>query len=86
MPAVALVSHWIGQPLELGMPAGATVLMALGFVGAMITYGTGRTNLLSGIVHLVLMALTSLPCLRPEPRAAEPYPPPAHPVRCGRGS
>jgi Ca2+:H+ antiporter len=56
VPAVALVSYWIGQPLELGISAGATVLMALGFVVAMITYGTGRTNLLSGIVHLVLLA------------------------------
>jgi Ca2+:H+ antiporter len=32
------------------------VLMLLSFVMAMITYGTGRTNLLSGIVHLVLLA------------------------------
>ncbi|MGG5823116.1 hypothetical protein [Falsiroseomonas sp. HW251] len=32
------------------------MLMALGFVVAIITYGTGRTNLLSGIVHLVLLA------------------------------
>jgi Ca2+:H+ antiporter len=56
VPAVAVVSSWIGQPLELGISAGASVLMALGFVIAMITYGTGRTNLLSGIVHLVLLA------------------------------
>ena len=28
----------------------------LGFIVAVITYGTGRTNLLSGIVHLVLLA------------------------------
>lgn len=56
VPAVALVAYWSGQPLELGISAGASVLMALGFVVAMITYGTGRTNLLSGIVHLVLLA------------------------------
>ena len=56
VPSVALVSFWIGQPLELGISAGASVLMALGFVVAIITYGTGRTNLLSGIVHLVLLA------------------------------
>jgi Ca2+:H+ antiporter len=56
VPAVALLSWWIDQPLELGISAGATVLMALGFVVAMITYGTGRTNLLSGVVHLVLLA------------------------------
>jgi Ca2+:H+ antiporter len=56
VPAVALVSFWIQQPLELGISAGATVLMALGFIVAIITYGTGRTNLLSGIVHLLLLA------------------------------
>ena len=56
VPAVALAASWIGRPLELGVSAGASVLMALGFVVAMITYGTGRTNLLSGIVHLVLLA------------------------------
>jgi Ca2+:H+ antiporter len=56
VPAVALVSSWVGKPLELGISPGASVLLALGFVVAMITYGTGRTNLLSGIVHLVLLA------------------------------
>jgi len=30
--------------------------LSLGFVVAIITYCTGRTNLLSGIVHLVLLA------------------------------
>ena len=56
VPVVAIASFWIGQPVELGISAGAPVLMALGFVVAIITYGTGRTNLLSGIVHLVLLA------------------------------
>jgi Ca2+:H+ antiporter len=56
VPVVAIASFWLRQPLELGISAGATVLMALGFVVAIITYGTGRTNLLSGIVHLVLLA------------------------------
>ena len=56
VPAVALVSSWIGQPLELGISPGASLLMALGFLVAVITYGTGKTNLLSGIVHLVLLS------------------------------
>jgi Ca2+:H+ antiporter len=56
VPTVAVVAWWIGQPLELGLRPGAMVLMLLSFVMAMITYGTGRTNLLSGIVHLVLLA------------------------------
>jgi Ca2+:H+ antiporter len=56
VPTVAFVSSRIGQPLELGVSSGASVLMALGFLVAVITYGTGRTNLLSGIVHLVLLS------------------------------
>ncbi len=56
VPAVAAVSFWLGQPLELGISAGGSVLMALGFGVAIITYGTGRTNLLSGVVHLILLA------------------------------
>jgi Ca2+:H+ antiporter len=56
VPLVGLVSFWIGQPLALGISPGASVLMALGLVVAIITYGTGRTNLLAGIVHLVLLA------------------------------
>ena len=55
VPAVALVSLLGRVAPQLGISAGATVLMTLGFAVAMITYGTGRTNLLSGIVHLVLL-------------------------------
>ena len=56
VPAVAVVSFMIGQPLALGISAGQTTLLALSFTVAIITYGTGRTNLLCGIVHLVLAA------------------------------
>lgn len=65
VPTVAFVSSYLDQPLELGISAGATVLMALGFVVAMITYGTGRTNLLSGVVHLVLLATYVFTVLAP---------------------
>lgn len=56
VPVVALASGWLGQPLALGISPSGSILMALGFLVAVITYGTGRTNLLSGIVHLVLLA------------------------------
>lgn len=56
VPAVAAVSFMIGQPLALGISAGQTTLLALSFAVAIITYGTGRTNLLCGFVHLVLAA------------------------------
>lgn len=56
VPVLAVVSFWTGLPLQLGISGGASVLMALGFAVAMVTYGTGRTTLLAGIVHLVLLA------------------------------
>ncbi|MDR2876002.1 MAG: ionic transporter y4hA [Methylobacillus sp.] len=56
VPVIDLVSYWTDQPQELGISSNSSVLMALGFMVAIITYGTGRTNLLSGIVHLVLLA------------------------------
>ena len=52
--AVAVVSFWIDQPLALGISPAQTTLLALSFIVAIITYGTGRTNLLCGVVHLVL--------------------------------
>jgi Ca2+:H+ antiporter len=56
LPAVAFVAWWYDMPLALGVSGGHSVLLALGFAVAMPTYGTGRTNILSGIVHLVLAA------------------------------
>jgi Ca2+:H+ antiporter len=56
VPTVVVVSRMIDQPLELGISASNSILMALGVLIAVITYGTGRTNVLAGIVHLVLLA------------------------------
>jgi Ca2+:H+ antiporter len=56
VPTVAVVSRIIHQPLQLGISQSNSVLMALGALVAVITYGTGRTNVLAGIVHLVLLA------------------------------
>lgn len=56
IPAVAAVSILIGQPLELGLGAKDTVLLALTLLLSVITLGTGRTTVLQGIVHLVVFA------------------------------
>lgn len=56
VPAVSAVALWTGSPLALGVTPGGAVLLALSFMMAMITYGTGRTSLLSGVVHLILLA------------------------------
>jgi Ca2+:H+ antiporter len=56
VPAVALITWWQGVELTLGVTPGGAVMLALSFMMALITYGTGRASLLSGIVHLVLLA------------------------------
>ena len=56
VPAVVAIAIWLGQPLALGIDNEGMVLLALSFLVAMLTYGQGRTNLLSGFVHLVLLA------------------------------
>ncbi len=56
VPAVAVLATWLDKPLALGIDNESTVLLGLSFLVAMLTYGQGRTNLLSGFVHLVLLA------------------------------
>lgn len=56
MPAVAATSFVLGTPLVLGLSAKETTLLALSIVISMLTFGTGRTNILAGFVHLVLFA------------------------------
>src|SRR5271166_5345516 len=56
VPAVAVIAIWLDRPLALGIDNESTVLLVLSFLVAMLTYGQGRTNLLSGFVHLVLLA------------------------------
>jgi Ca2+:H+ antiporter len=57
IPAVAVVSIVLGQPLELGLGAKDQVLLALTLLVGVITLGTGRTTVLQGIVHLVIFAV-----------------------------
>jgi Ca2+:H+ antiporter len=56
IPAVAIVSFVLRQPLELGLGAKDEVLLALTLVVGVITLGTGRSTVLQGIVHLVIFA------------------------------
>jgi Ca2+:H+ antiporter len=57
IPAVAVVSIMLGQPLELGLDGKDQVLLALTLLLSVITLGTGRTTVLQGIVHLVVFAI-----------------------------
>ncbi|MBX9778689.1 MAG: ionic transporter y4hA [Xanthobacteraceae bacterium] len=57
IPAVAVVSIIIGQPLELALDGKDQALLALTLLLGVITLGTGRTTVLQGIVHLVIFAV-----------------------------
>jgi Ca2+:H+ antiporter len=55
-PAVGVASLFLGTPLVLGLAPTGMVLLALTLTTAMVTISGGRTNILSGSVHLVLLA------------------------------
>jgi len=57
IPAVAVVSIMLDQPLQLGLGEKDTDLLALTLLVGVITLGTGRTTVLQGIVHLVIFAV-----------------------------
>ena len=54
IPAVAVASLLTGRELTLGLSSGDTVLLVLILLISMLSFGTGRTNLLHGLVHLVV--------------------------------
>lgn len=56
IPAVVVVALLLDLPLEPGLAPKETVMLALTFVVSAITFGTGRTTVMQGAVHLVLFA------------------------------
>ncbi len=57
IPTVAVVSLATGWTLELGLDAKSAVLLLLSLFVASLSLGTGRTTVLQGTVHLVLLAV-----------------------------
>ncbi len=57
IPAVAAVSVVLGTPLTLGLGEKEEVLLALTLLVSVLTLGTGRTTVLQGAVHLVILAV-----------------------------
>ena len=57
IPAVAVLSIVLHQPLDLGLNEKDQVLLALTLLVSVITLGTGRTTVLQGVVHLVIFAV-----------------------------
>jgi len=56
IPAVAITNIFLGRQIELGLSARDTLLLALTLFLSLLTFGSGRTNILAGLVHLVVFA------------------------------
>ena len=54
IPTVATISLLTGTELILGLGGGDMVLLAVTLTLSIISFGTGRTTVLTGIVHLVI--------------------------------
>ncbi len=57
IPAVAMVSVFTGFPVTLGIDTKSMVLLMLSLFTIMLSFGTGRTNVLQGVVLLVVFAV-----------------------------
>jgi Ca2+:H+ antiporter len=56
IPAVATVAVLLDKELVLGLAPKETLLLALTMVASVLTFGTGRTNVLPGLTHIVIFA------------------------------
>jgi len=56
IPVLAAIFIRIGKPLVLGLAPKETVLLVLTLFTGTITLGTGKSNLIKGVVHLVVFA------------------------------
>jgi Ca2+:H+ antiporter len=56
VPVVAVISIYLGRELILGLDPESTVLLLLTLLVSTLTFGTGRTNILYGFVHLIVFA------------------------------
>ena len=54
VPVVAIASLVTGRGITLGLADGDIVLLAVALLVSMVSFGTGRTNALTGGVHLVI--------------------------------
>ena len=57
IPAVGLATYVLDKELVLGLNGQGMVLLLLTFFLSMLTFGTGRTNILFGLVHMVVFAV-----------------------------
>ncbi len=56
VPVILAISLITGRTIELGLEPLEIVLLSLTLLISVVTFGTGRTTVLQGIVHLILFA------------------------------
>lgn len=60
IPAVAVAAYVLDKTLVLGLASREIVLLVMTLLLSMITFGTGRTNMLFGVVHILVFAVFML--------------------------
>lgn len=56
VPVMLAISHATGHPVFLGLPGADQVLLLLTLAVSVVTFSSGRTNIMQGAVHVVLFA------------------------------
>jgi Ca2+:H+ antiporter len=56
IPAVAITNVFIDKQIEIGLSSRDTLLLGLTLYLSLLTFGSGRTNILAGLVHIVVFA------------------------------
>jgi Ca2+:H+ antiporter len=56
IPAVAAATILLDKSLVLGLAPKETLLLALTMIVSVLTFGTGRTHMLPGLIHMVIFA------------------------------
>ena len=65
IPSVLVINHLIERPIILGLEHTDFALLILTLALSIITFTSGRTNMLQGVVHLLLFAAYILLIFQP---------------------
>ena len=57
IPAVLIIGMATGRPVTLGIEGGNLPLLVLTLASTVVTFGSGRTSVLQGCIHLLLFAV-----------------------------
>lgn len=57
IPTMAAISVVIGRPIVLGLDGEDRTMLLLALILCILSFGTGKTNVLNGIVHLIVFAV-----------------------------